>query len=504
MTFKVRVVVEDETLEETVTIDVACLERDALSAETFGLNLGEAKAILRALQKLVVRTQVDAYLEEKRACSCCGRLRRIKGDHDVVFRSVFGKLILKSPRWHQCDCQPQKTKTFSPLAQLLPERTTPELLYLETKWASLASYGVTADLIKDVLPVDDKLNAATVRNHLHRVAQQQEDAMGEERFSYVDGCLADWAELPLPNGPLVVGLDGGYVKSTEGRWFEVVAGKSMLSFEREHRVHDDAPTCGTNATTRDKPSDGAKKHPLKSSKCFGFVHTYDEKARRRLYEVLSAQGFQANQKVIFLSDGGESLQDLQTFAGPEVEYVLDWFHVTMRLTVLKQTAKGLPNAGVTILEGRDAVLERLDSIKHHLWHGNPYKALKCIRSLEFDLEGLVYGNEEETGKPGKTIKNLYRYVGELRTYIGNNRHCIPNYGERYRNGERISTGFVESTINQVVSKRFCKKQQMRWTKRGAHLLLRTRTAVLNDDLEDTFRQWYPSFRAEASDVRLAA
>ncbi|HEY5814411.1 MAG TPA: hypothetical protein VIT23_17380, partial [Terrimicrobiaceae bacterium] len=45
--------------------------------------------------------------------------------------------------------------------------------------------------------------------------------------------------------------------------------------------------------------------------------------------------------------------------------------------------------------------------------------------------------------------------------------------------------------NQVVSKRFVKKQQTQWTPRGAHLLLQTRTKVLNDDLEDVFRGWYP-------------
>ncbi len=58
--------------------------------------------------------------------------------------------------------------------------------------------------------------------------------------------------------------------------------------------------------------------------------------------------------------------------------------------------------------------------------------------------------------------------------VEHNGYWIPNYGERYRNGEAIATGFVESTVNQVVSKRFCKKQQMRWSKRGAHLLLQTR------------------------------
>jgi hypothetical protein len=40
---------------------------------------------------------------------------------------------------------------------------------------------------------------------------------------------------------------------------------------------------------------------------------------------------------------------------------------------------------------------------------------------------------------------------------------------------------VESTVNQVISKRFCKKQQMAWTPRGAHLLLQSRTRVLNGD-----------------------
>ena len=70
----------------------------------------------------------------------------------------------------------------------------------------------------------------------------------------------------------------------------------------------------------------------------------------------------------------------------------------------------------------------------------------------------------------------------------------PNFGERYRQGDPISTAFVESTINQVVSKRFVKRQQMQWSQKGAHLLLQTRTKVLDGDLEDVFRGWYPQFR----------
>ena len=62
--------------------------------------------------------------------------------------------------------------------------------------------------------------------------------------------------------------------------------------------------------------------------------------------------------------------------------------------------------------------------------------------------------------------------------------------------KRSARVFVESTVNQVISKRFVKKQQMLWTPRGAHLLLQTRTKVLNGDLEETFRRWYPAFRSK--------
>jgi hypothetical protein len=81
------------------------------------------------------------------------------------------------------------------------------------------------------------------------------------------------------------------------------------------------------------------------------------------------------------------------------------------------------------------------------------------------------------------VTQLLRSAGRP-DLIENNQALIPNYGERWRYGETISTAFVESTINQVVAKRFVKKQQMQWTKEGAHLLLQTRTAVLNGELDE--------------------
>ena len=132
----------------------------------------------------------------------------------------------------------------------------------------------------------------------------------------------------------------------------------------------------------------------------------------------------------------------------------------------------------------------MESIKHFLWHGNTPEALDRLTSLSISLDMI-----REHSVPAAKVANG---VADFEIYIKNNSQFIPNFGDRWRQGERISTAFVESTINQVVSRRFVKKQQMQWTLRGAHLLLQTRTKVLNDELEGTFRLWYPRFRPQAA------
>src|SRR5262245_55917454 len=176
---------------------------------------------------------MHAYLQQHRACPHCGKARRSKGVHHTVFRTVFGTLPVASPRLYQCPCQAPATASFSPLATLLPERTTPDLLYLETKWAALMSYGLTVKLLQDVLPINEPLEAVTIRNHVLTVAQRLKDALGEEQWAFIDKCPAEVAALPMPDGPLIVGIDGGYVKAQgEQGPFEVIAGKSLLTFHR--------------------------------------------------------------------------------------------------------------------------------------------------------------------------------------------------------------------------------------------------------------------------------
>jgi hypothetical protein len=162
------------------------------------------------------------------------------------------------------------------------------------------------------------------------------------------------------------------------------------------------------------------------------------------------------------------------------------------LTVLQQTAKSLPDQArdeEADYPLRDPVVQELDRLKGYLWHGNVYKAWQVIQSIEMDLDAAV-----ATSGHG-TARKLLNAVEEFHTSIENNGGFIPNDGERYRAGARISTGFVESTVKPVISKRFCTKQQMAWTPRGAHLRLQIRTRVLHGDWEARFRAWYPGLRA---------
>ncbi|KAA3660742.1 MAG: ISKra4 family transposase [Chloroflexi bacterium] len=309
MKIKVQVMIEheDETVE-TIVEEIGCLERRSASLESLGLSLTEGKEILANLQTKLVHEQIDEYVRQFESCEHCGCKRRRNGRQTITYRTLFGKLRVSGQRFYHCGCQTQDARSFSPIADLVSERTAPEFRFLQTKWASLMSYGLTVKLLEEVLPLS--ANVATVMRATHQTAQKMED----EQYMYIEGPSRNWEKLPLPDERLFVGIDGGFIRSREknkakGNWFEVIVGKSLLKHQ--------------------------------SSKRFAFVQTYDEKPKRRLFETLRSHGMQMNQDVTFLSDGGDDVRELQYFLNPNAEHILDWFHVTMRISVMRQIAKGI-------------------------------------------------------------------------------------------------------------------------------------------------------------------
>ena len=94
-------------------------------------------------------------------------------------------------------------------------------------------------------------------------------------------------------------------------------------------------------------------------------------------------------------------------------------------------------------------------------------------------------------RQGYECSTLWWNLRRLYFYIDNNAGTLVNYGARYRKGLPISSSIAESAVNQVVSKRMVRKQQMRWAPKSAHSLLQVRARLLNHELGEIFQRWYP-------------
>jgi len=174
------------------------MERENLTMETLGLSLGESKALLRGVQEFVVAEQVAADLERRRPCPDCGKRNTSKARGSIEVKTVFGPVEVPNPRWHRCSCRSVGPNTFRPVTSWLNGQASPELLYLETKWASLIPYAKVVELLKDVLPVADTLNQETVRSHLHAIANRIEQGLGEESVRLFEGSDQDWKSSRCP------------------------------------------------------------------------------------------------------------------------------------------------------------------------------------------------------------------------------------------------------------------------------------------------------------------
>src|SRR3954447_25561984 len=272
--------------------------------EAIGLSFDDAKAVLAGIQGGVVTAQAASFLARHRSCDLCGSLLLSKGPDMLPYglRHLRAAQSALSP----LPLPARGGQAFSPLSLLLTERIAPELLYLETRWASLVSYGMTADLLKDVLPIGSTADASTIRRHLHKVAGRHDADLGNEQLGGID----EGKGQPLPQAAVIVGIDGGYVRNWHEKKhnFEIVVGKSMAA-DRDDRY-------------------------------FGLVRSQDEQPGRRFREVLRTQSLPVTQPVTMLTDGGDSVRALAGELSPGAVTILDWFHIAMRLTGLEQYAKG--------------------------------------------------------------------------------------------------------------------------------------------------------------------
>src|SRR3984957_3591020 len=436
---------------ETTEVEVARLERDVQAGlADLGFRLAEAKQLMAAIRAETVPARVSVAGEHRRTCVACEGELASKRHYTATFRSLFGDVPTRIRRLLTCPRQGTgKSKSFAAF-DLEAETVAPELAYVTARYAALAPFGEVAELLSELLPVSGAANAGTVRNRTMRVGE-----------AVVRPNVTTTEKLAEPVG---VGLDGGYVRGRhrqDERHFELIAGKVIDAEGNQSR--------------------------------FAFARNSPAIAFDAFRQALAMAGVTADTPATVLCDGDGGLWRLQREALPNATVVLDWWHAAVRLEHALQAARGLGAADAHVAAEAVRGLERA---KWRLWHGRwpgcrRKLAALCRWARRTSLRGLA------------GIGRLEHHVGELLAYLERNQRALVHYAARRRNGEPISTAFVESSVNEIIAKRMNKKQQMRWNRATVQPFLEVRTTVLNDTLEDAFRDRYPGFRPANDDEAIA-
>jgi len=124
------------------------------------------------------------------------------------------------------------------------------------------------------------------------------------------------------------------------------------------------------------------------------------------------------------------------------------------------------------------------------WNGKAKDAqisVDRIRAVIHHFRG-----ERDGRRSAAPSTKLRTALGALNDYLASQSDWLVNYAERHRAGLRVGTALPEDTANFLVNRRMNKSQHMRWSRRGADLLLQIRCAVYNGTLSSGFG---PRFQA---------
>ena len=185
------------------------------SATTVGLTLADGKRILAALQHDLVRAQAEEYCRQRRVCSHCRSQRPLKDVRARRLASLFGTVEVRAPRFLPCRCAVTRRHTLNPVAEIMPDRCTPEYECVIAKMGSLLPYRRARTLLSDFLPLGDVPAVETSRRRTLRVGARL------EQLAVASKAPASAAEAQA----IALSINSGHVRSVrsyQARSFEVM------------------------------------------------------------------------------------------------------------------------------------------------------------------------------------------------------------------------------------------------------------------------------------------
>ena len=301
-------------------------------------------------------------------------------------------------------------------------------------------------MMREFLPVRQTLNHVTVRNRALRVG---------ERIEAVQP-TADRA--PKEETEWTLTIDGGFVRGrrkSECSSFEILTGR---------------------LSAKDQ-----------TSRVFAFVRNRLPDIVERLTTLVKTTSGSDRPRLSVITDGANGLQSFACRLPFSSTPVLDWFHISMRVRYLEQIIKGMRARTETEKAAQRVLISRVDKLRWCFWHAKLEKAKDRMQGILLLCRVIV----PETPGVVESLSQLDYRTRELVEYVEANGGSTMNYGARHRRGKPISTATAESAVNQVLNQRMCKRQQMRWSPIGAHLLAQVRCAVINGDLVQRLARYEP-------------
>jgi len=438
-------------------IRLAAFERVDGELEQLGLSLAEGKHLAHEAQRALIDLQTRIFVAASRTCAQCGAKLSVKARHTIRYRTVFGNVSIDSPQLRACKCSHSKNgKSLSPLALAIPLRLSPELEYLQVNWAAHLPYAVAAALLKETLPIDRAISTSGLRNRVWAVGQE----------------LDDKAESAIRG-------EHAYPLSTSEVKIVAMAVDSAWLRHRPSRQEQDEAKLAQYFPSKRPPPNGRHVNIIAgravrgdgSCRVYGYVNREVTSAASRLDHFLSEQGVAQDQKVTIVSDGAGEFEKAVNGSKRPLTRILDWFHIAMKFRAIEQSVLKFPD--LLAPNGR-SVKDEIASAKWLTWHGKAAEAVARIKCIH-DMVGLTPEHPAYSA--------LWWNLRGTYWYLEANREYLVNYGWRYRRDMPISSSIAESAVNEVVSLRCAKKRQMRWTNKGAHLLIQVRVAVLNGELK---------------------
>lgn len=436
---------------EVRSFEVGRLSRrvQGLTADEIGLALGEAKALLAELRRRMVEMQVEEKIACMRACADCLRPQPIRDRRTRTLQTLFGTVRVAAPRIRLCACvhkEPFEEVSFSPLADLLPDRCTPELRRLQAELGVRHPFREAARLLATFLPCSPPSHA-NVRNRLHRVAAALKDAEKDTAEAPRDPST----EAEDAGEDIIVLIDGAHIRAAPGhqaRHLDVTVGKVEV--------------------------------PGRPPRRFALAPLGADRPSVQVRAALADQGWADKRPVTVISDGEAALPDLVRRATrADVVHILDWWHVSMRVRHAEQALAGVYALAPVHHAGLDVVQYRLSRIRHLLWNGYHGEAGRELFGLQHLAREAVYLNGERL-RPA--VSRFLARCDELRGYLANNEAALVDYSHRYHSGQPVSTSRAEGCVDEIANARMAKRRRMRWSPRGAHRVAVVRAAVLDGRL----------------------